>query len=231
MACGQDNLIGRELLAVCGGDAESAIVSAFYVRDAGIEMILPAVFHNAVADVLHHFRQLVGANVRMGVCQYLFRSAEGYQAVKDVAHVPALCGAREQLAVRERPRPAFAVAVIGVRIHHARPREGGHVRLAAVHVLAALQDHGLKPKVQELERGEHSRRARTHYYNWCGIVDILIFRDLEREILLPWRICGVPVAVDHILAGVDGALQKNCLRDGGGREAELSPCSGKHFLL
>ena len=159
---------------------------------------------DAQADVLHDGGQLVRPQVRMRVDEDGRVGPEAHELVQHFADVAALGRAREELAVGERPGAAFAVAVVGVRVDDAFHREPGHVGLAAVDVLAALQDHGLQAARQELQGGEQAGRARADDDDRLGVMDILIIREFVRLVGLTFAVRLHAVAVQDILPGVNG---------------------------
>ena len=174
------------------------------IRHAAVEMVFAPVLLDAQADVLHDGGQLVRPQVRMRVDEDGRVGPEAHELVQDFADVAALGGPGEELSVGESPGAAFAVAVVGVRVDDAFHRQLGHVGLAAVDVLAALQDHGLQAACQELQGGEQAGRAGADDDDRFGGVDILIIREFVRFAGLSFAVGLYAVSVQDILPGVDG---------------------------
>ena len=80
--------------------------------------------------------------------------------------------------------PALAEAIVGVGVKDTLAGQTRHVRLAGVDVLAALEHYWLEPQAQELQRGEHPRRARSDDCNRRCIVDIEKLRQPVRLVSL-----------------------------------------------
>ena len=107
------------------------------------------------------------------------------------------------------PRAAFAVAVIGVRVDDAFHREFGHVGLAAVDILAALQDDGLQAPGQEFQGGEQAGRACADDDDRFGFVDILIVGKPVRFVGFSLAVRLYTIAVQDVLPGIDGTADND----------------------
>ena len=86
MAACKYNFIG---LVNCRATAyfKAAVGELGYVRDAGVEVIFPAVVLDAAAYVFYHFRQFVGADMRVGVYEYVLVCSKGHQLVQYFADI------------------------------------------------------------------------------------------------------------------------------------------------
>ena len=167
-------------------------------------MIFTAPGLDALADVLHDFRETVRADVRVGIDENLRACAEVHELVEHLSDVTPLRGAGEELSVGERAGSAFAVAEVGLRIQDSLAGEFRHIELAVAHVLAPLQNDRLEAEGQELEGGEHSGGTGSDDDHGVGVGDILIFRNLVRDVRFKAVVVALDaVAVDHIVAGVD----------------------------
>ena len=72
---------------IAGRHPEASIGKFFYIRYAGVEMILAAMLLDAAAYVFHHFRQFVSADMRMSVNEYVFVGAESHKLVQDLPDI------------------------------------------------------------------------------------------------------------------------------------------------
>ena len=120
-----------------------------------------------------------------------------------------------ELSVGESPGTAFAVAIIGIRIHHAFARQARHIEFAGVDVFAPFQHHGLQAQRQELERREHSGRAGTYHKYGRGVTHIQIRLLYVFGHLLPRPVSLILVAPDRLLAGIHGALAQHPFQPSG----------------
>ena len=202
VACGQDDGPGAESPAVGRADAH-AVLLLLHVADTGSEVVLPSVLHDSLADVFDHGRELVCTDVRMRINQYLGRGSELHETIEHLAVVTPLGRAGIEFSVGECACSTFAEAVVGVRIEDALSGETCHIRLAGVHVLAALQHHGLEPEAQELERGEHPCGASTDDDHRRSVVDVEELRQPVGLISLVRPIDLNAIAPYGLSAGVD----------------------------
>ena len=225
-------LRGKHLIYIAGGmprskyDRRSGVAHA--VRRAyfegsgrtvdpyhpGLEVILPSVGEDTVADGFHHRRQPVRTYMRVSVGEDVLRSPEADQLGQHFPYIPPLGRACVEFTVREGSRSPFAVAVVGFGIHDAAAGELRHVIFAGMHILPPFQYHRLEPQHQQLEGGEHSGRARPCYHDRRSVRNIMILRQNKR-LILPRSVSLVTVAADGILAGVDRTLDKDILKPPG----------------
>ena len=89
------------------------------IRYPGLKVDFAAMRQDGFPDGFDHARQPVGSDMRMGIDQYILRSAVSYQQGQDFADVPPFMGAGVEFAIRIGAGSAFAKAVIGVRVHNA----------------------------------------------------------------------------------------------------------------
>ena len=178
-------------------------------------MVFPTVFDDKVADVLHDDGEFVRADVRMGVDEDVLGRAELHELVQHLPQVAPLGRPRVQLAVGKGTRAPLAVAIVRIRIHNAVARKLGHVELALMHVLAALQHHRLQAERQQLERREHAGRAGADDDDRLRIVHVEILREFIGDVLLPRAVSLVLIAPYRLLASIDGALLQHPLHPAG----------------
>ena len=105
------------------------------------------------AQIAHHLTQMIGAHVGLGHEENLLRRAHAMEGLQHMA-AAGILDARIELAVGERARAALAELDVALRLQRAAGPEGLHVPGALVHGLAALDDHGLQPRLRKPQRGE-----------------------------------------------------------------------------
>ena len=178
-------------------------------------MVFPALLHDEPADILHHSRQLVGADVGVGVDEYRRRRAEADEVMEHLADVAALGGAGVELAVGKCAGAALTVAVVGIGVDLAAEVDRSHVGLAGVDILSALENHRAQAEGDQLQRGEHSGRAGPDNQHRVGSMDVAVLREAVRLIVVLGRVRLVAVAPDRLLAGVDRTLLQHPLQAAG----------------
>ncbi len=107
VACGQDDRT-MELLAVVGGDARHRPAADDEAVHAGLEVYLATVLQDSIAHVLYHGRQLVRADVWMGIHQNVRVGSVLAEHVQYLLHVAALLAPGVELAVGVGSRAALA---------------------------------------------------------------------------------------------------------------------------
>ena len=175
------------------------------VFDPGVEMVFSAMFLDAAADVLHHLREFVRPDMRMGIDQDGPVGAESDELVQDFTDVSPLGGTGEQFAVRESAGTAFAVAVIRIRIHDTGPGQAGHVGLPGMNVLSPLQHDRPETQHQQFQRCEHAGRSGTDHDDRFRIRNILIG---SRLVFLVFVILERLDPIDHLYVAprIDGTV-------------------------
>ena len=154
-------------------------------------------------------RQLVGADVRMGVDSDLLRCAMVTEDVKHLAEVAALGAAREELAVRKGARPTLAESVVGIGIEALVAAEGGQVALAGAHVLAALEHHRAQSQLYQAQGRKQTARAGSHHHHAPAAVN----GPVAQRRRLHGRLLAHPDAILQLheylaLAGIDRPAQQ-----------------------
>ena len=107
--------------------------------ELGVEAHFAAGLFDLLADVAHDVHEQVSADVGFCLPQDLLGRTRLHKQMQDVL-CPGAFDVRGQLAVRERPRPAFAVLDVGMRVERLAGVEGVDHRHALVNRRAAL-DH------------------------------------------------------------------------------------------
>src|SRR5690606_24199172 len=108
-----------------------------------------------------HLGQAVAADVWARVHEDLGRGPVAHQDLEDVADVPALVGARIELAVAVRPGAALAEAVVRVFVDRLAAGEEGEIAPPRLHLLSAYEDDRGDAVPGELEGREEPGRPRA----------------------------------------------------------------------
>ena len=110
----------------------------------------------------------------MGVClvENLGRSTVKDKGLQCLVIVATLLAACEELTVGEGTRTARAKGVVGVGVDVEVAVDKGNILLAGEHLLASLQQNRLQPKLNKAQRGEQTRRARTHHHDLGRVAHI-----------------------------------------------------------
>ena len=139
------------------------------------EQVIAAALDDLPADVFHHGRQLVGADVRAGIGDDLGRRSVLYQTGEDARGVAPFFGAGVQFPVRVGSGTPFAEAVIGIGIDDVLGAKCLDVPAARMHVLAPFQNDGPVTAFDSLQRCEHPGRTGTHDDDFLRLAHIGIF--------------------------------------------------------
>ena len=140
--------------------------------------------------------------MRMGVYEDVLRCSKSHKLVKDLPYISAFGGAGVEFSVAECAGAAFSVTVVGIRVQDAFRGEFGHIGLPSLYVLAAFQDYGLETSLEEFQGSEHSGGAGANNYHGSGVMHVMIWRNLVRNIFLSLPESLHPIAVKGVLAGV-----------------------------
>ena len=140
---------------------------AFYQQlcHLGLEMHLASTTEDGVAHVFYHSRQLVRADMRMGIGKDVCRSTVLTEYVKNLFDVATLLAAGVELAVGIGSCPTLTEAVVTLAIYLLRLRDLGKVFISLIHILSKLQYNGTIAKFNEFEGGKESAGSRTDDYH------------------------------------------------------------------
>ena len=123
---------------------------------------LTAKRHDLFPQRLHHARQVVRADVRLGLIEYLLRRAVCRHRLQH-PRAQRAGDARGQLAVGKRARAAFAELHVAARVKFPAPPEPLHVLPAPLHVVPPLQHDGPQPRPRQIKRRKQPRRPQPHH--------------------------------------------------------------------
>lgn len=141
----------------------------------GLEVNLAAAAYDGVAHALDNLRQLVGADMRMGVDEDRRRGSVLAEHVENLLDAAALLRAGVELAVGVSAGAALAEAVVALGVYGLRLGDVGEVYLALSHVLAALKHHGAQAQFDETQRGEESAGALAYHYHLRLLAHVAVF--------------------------------------------------------
>ena len=180
-------------------------------------MNLAAAAYDGVAHRLDNLRQLVGADMRMGVDEDRRRGSVLTEHVENLLDAAALLRASVELAVGVSAGAALAEAVVALGVYGLRLGDVGEVYLALAHILAALKHHGAQAQFDETQRGEESAGALAYHYHLrllahvavlgvyvLGVLRYLVDVDTHGEVDEDSALTCVDATLQHT-HGVDGA--------------------------
>ena len=147
--CGQHHGIGMEC---------HLVLLLFGMQDRGLHPCAPAVVHhqfrhavpkqdlpsclfNAFPHGGHHGWQAVGADVGVGLHQYLWICAMGHQPFQGLADIAPLFAPGVELAVAVGPGATLPKAIIRIGMDEVLLVQFGQIPSACPHILAALHHH------------------------------------------------------------------------------------------
>lgn len=172
------------------------------------EELAPGV-EDRLPDTLHDARQLVGADMGMGLVEDFGRCAVEHERLQRLVVVAALLAAREELAVGEGSGAALAEGVVGIGVDRAVAVDLRDVALAGRDVAPSLHNDGFQPQLDKPQGGKESRRPRSDDDDLgaapdLGIVEmhggglrLAVDVELEREVHLDLPLPGVDRTFDH----------------------------------
>ncbi len=174
-----------------------------------LEMHFATTSDDGLAHRLDDARQLVGAEMRMGVCQDACAGSVLTEHVQDLLHIAALLAPRVELAVGESPRTALAEGIVRFGIDGLRTADLRDVLPTLMHALAALHHDGSDAQFDESQCREQSARTGTHHHRLRLVLHIRIVRPHKLVILrqLVHIRPHLQVHVDGALTGVDAPFQ------------------------
>ena len=140
-------------------------------RKARAEAHFTATLDHFVAHGAHDTRQVIAAQVRMGVDQDAFGRASVNEPMQHML-CERILDIGSELSVRKRARSTFAELNVGMRVQGARCVEGRNVFGAPLHIEAALHHQGAKPAAGQIQRGKKPSRTQTHYHNPAALIAI-----------------------------------------------------------
>ena len=128
----------------------------------GAEAHLAAEGDDLPADGLHHAREHVRADVRLGVVHHGLGRAVSGKFAQNVRDSPVV-RAGVEFSVGKSSGSALAELDVALAVQLAAGAEGSDLRSARVHVRAALEHYGAQPRAGEGQRAEHARRAEARH--------------------------------------------------------------------
>ena len=124
-----------------------------------LEMDLCARSDDGLAHVSHQLRQHVGPQMRVRVHADVRGCPKGDEKIENAVHIAALFGAGVQLAVGIGARPAFAEAVVGMRVDQSFGVDLLDILEPGANIASALQQHGLDAGLEEGQGRKISARS------------------------------------------------------------------------
>ena len=158
MADGQHDRVGGDLVATCDARRKHSPVTRAQPCDCGFEPVFDAQAHQVRAQRREHARQAVRSDVRARLRLDIDGRAEAHQIGDDVGDRGAILGARVELAVGERPRPALAKTVVRARRQLAA-RQQRQIAAARLHGLALFDDGDRNVRFRQSQRCPRSSGA------------------------------------------------------------------------
>jgi hypothetical protein len=222
MPGGEDHAASGHLVARRGDDAGHDPAREDEVGDPGPEADLATAVGDRRAQRLHHLREAVRPDVRMGVDQDVGRRAVAHQHLEHVPDGAAFGRARVELPVGERARATLAEAVVALRVDDPRAAELRHGVTAGADVGAALQDDGPEPALDQCERGEETGGPGSHHHDGRRPLHVAE-RERRRGLGAERLVDPDPDAEDaggRSLARVEGAADDRVVGDRVRRDAE-----------
>ena len=124
---------------------------------------LAAECEHLAAQIFHHIGEHIRADVGFGIVSDGLRRAERVKLLEHPgdAHIVR---AGVELAVGKSARAALAELDVGALVKRSAGPEAADIRRARVHIAAALEHDGAKPRLCQHERGEHPRRAEADHH-------------------------------------------------------------------
>jgi hypothetical protein len=176
---GQHHGVAKNCIAVGGSHTVYFSVMQNKVCDPRFEAHFAARGDDRLTHGRYDAWQFVGADVRMGIHENVFRCSECGERFQHAGHVPALHAAGVELAIAVGTRATFAETIIAIGIHDMFPVDQRQITAACSNFLAALQNDGFQPAFNATQRGEQPRGAAAHdddrrcFGNirkdrWCG---------------------------------------------------------------
>jgi hypothetical protein len=170
MTRGQENGFGLQPLSPIQDHPLSGPALDHHVIHARFKPYLTAGAHNRFTKGRHERRQPVGADMGMGLKEYVFMGPVGHQYFKYPAHIAPLDRAGVQLSVGVGACTAFAKAIIGFGIDLMLFVDGRNVAPAHPHIFSSFQDYRFDAGFEQPNGRKESGRAGTNHCNRPGIV-------------------------------------------------------------
>ena len=131
-------------------------------RDLMVEQYASARLGNRAAYIGYYTRQLVGADMRMRLEEYLGVGAVKDKRLQRLVVVASFLAARKELAVRKGARTALAESIVRIGIDSAVAVDLRYVVLARQDGLTAFEHYRSVSRLDKSQSGEESRRPRTY---------------------------------------------------------------------
>ena len=115
-------------------------------------------------DILHHQRQIVGTDMRLGKIKNFSRSSGFDKFLQNLGGIFVLLDAGHQFAVGKRAGTALAELHVRFRRQFARCPKLLHRFLPLAHRSPPFQHNRPQPCFRQTQRRHHSRRPRTGHH-------------------------------------------------------------------
>ena len=147
--------------------------------DTSAEMHLAARGDDGLAHGFYHRGKLVGADMRVGVDEYIFLRAMLMEYLKHFLYRPALFAAGIEFAVGVSAGTALAEAIVGVGVYDSLAVDSCHVASATVYILAAFEYYRLETELDKFKSREQAcRTGSDNNHLWCvGHIAIFYWGD------------------------------------------------------
>ena len=162
-----------------------------------------------VAHRLYHLREAVGADMRMGVDEYILARSMLPQHGEYLVDTAALFAAGVQFAVGVSARSSLAEAIVGVGVDNPLAGYAGHIAAPCIHILSAFEHHRPYAKLNETKSGKQTGRTGAHHY---GLPGVGAYQTVDYRLGYGGRVwesveIEAHAHIDHhlALAGVDAA--------------------------
>ena len=146
---------------VAAADPREAVAAAEEAGQAPPEEHLAAAVGDRAADVAEDVGEFVGADVGVRLVEDRGVGAVVYERLQRLVVVSALLAAGEELAVGEGAGAALAEGVVRIGIDRLAAVDAGDVALAGRDVAPPFEEDRAEPQLDEAQRSEEPRGART----------------------------------------------------------------------
>ena len=179
----------------------------------GLEMHFAATLDDGVAHVFNDARQLVGTDMRMGICQDIGIGTMLAKNVQNLVYTSPFLASGIEFAVTISTGSTFTETVVALPIHFLGFGNVRKVLLAFAHIFSPFQYDRTVTQFYQAQRSEEAARSLTHNNNTRSAAHIGIFRMNILVVLRKLIDIGTHLQVheDGTLAGVDASLQHSHL--------------------
>ena len=156
---GGNRLFVYAAAGVADFDSFQTVIVSQQIFQPVLKTVFAAERNNFGTNILHDLRQPIGAEVRLGQIQNLFRRACSRQLAKNFGRVHILFDAGHQFAVGKSTGAAFAELNVGILLQTAAAPETFHVALPLGHRLAAFQHNRPGSRTSQSQSRKHAGRT------------------------------------------------------------------------